>query len=88
MADISVTAEEEFRPLERMRSDARRNEASALANARREAVEENDAKWQGVVAENRAALAQKDAVLKEKDAALAQKDAELARLRAMLEESK
>ena len=32
----SITATEEFRTLERMRSDARRNEASALGNARRE----------------------------------------------------
>jgi predicted transposase/invertase (TIGR01784 family) len=53
----SVTATEEFRALERMRSDARRNEASALANARREAVEETDAKWQGVVAEKDAEIA-------------------------------
>jgi uncharacterized protein YbjQ (UPF0145 family) len=77
----SVTATEEFRALERMRSDARHNEASALANARREAADETDAKWQGVVAE-------KDAALVKKDAALAEKDAEIARLRAMLGESK
>jgi hypothetical protein len=95
----SVTATEEFQTLERMRSDARRNEASALANARRAAVEENDAKWQGVVAENQAALAEKDTaiaetdakwqgVVAEKDATLAEKDVEIARLRAMLGESK
>jgi hypothetical protein len=64
-----------------MRSDARRNEASALANARREAAEETDAKWQGVVAA-------KDAALVEKDAALVEKEAEIARLRAMLKEGR
>ena len=52
-----VSATEEFRALERMRSDARRNEASALGNARREERE----KWQGVVADKDAALADKDA---------------------------
>ncbi|MDR2005832.1 MAG: Rpn family recombination-promoting nuclease/putative transposase [Acidaminococcales bacterium] len=81
----SVTAEEEFRTLERMRSDARRNEASALANARREAVEENDAKWQGVVKEKDTALAEKDVKWQ---GVVAEKDAEIARLRAMLKESK
>jgi hypothetical protein len=82
-----------------MRSDARRNEASALANARREAVEETNAKWQDIVAEKDAKIAEtavkwqgviveKDAALAEKDAALAEKDAEIARLRAMLGENK
>jgi len=41
----SVTATEEFRTLERMRSDARNNEASALGNVRRKV----EKKWQGVV---------------------------------------
>jgi hypothetical protein len=74
----SVTATEEFQTLERMRSDAKRNEASALANARRKAVEETDAKWQGVVAE-------KDTKWQ---GVVAEKDAEIARLRAMIKESK
>ncbi|MDR3355780.1 MAG: Rpn family recombination-promoting nuclease/putative transposase [Spirochaetaceae bacterium] len=88
----SVTAEEEFRTLERMRSDARRNEASALANARREAVEETNAKWQGVVKEKDAkwqgVVKEKDTALAKNQAALAEKDAEIARLRAMLGENK
>jgi len=36
----SITATDEFRTLERMRSDARHNEASALSNARREGRDE------------------------------------------------
>ena len=50
-----VTASDEFRELERLRSLARHNEASALGHARREArqeaIRETDEKWQGVVAE-------------------------------------
>jgi hypothetical protein len=70
----SVSATKEFRELERLRELARHNEASALANARRE----ERAKWQGVVTEKDAALADKDAVLADKDAVLADKDAALA----------
>jgi predicted transposase/invertase (TIGR01784 family) len=89
----SITATDEFRTLERMRTDARHNEASALHNARREESE----KWQKVVADKDAALAKvvadKDAVLAkvvadkdaalakvvaDKDSALADKDAALA----------
>ncbi|MDR0382160.1 MAG: hypothetical protein LBH86_09255 [Oscillospiraceae bacterium] len=70
-----ITATEEFKELERLRSRARHNEASALKNARQEGKAEGIAegetrareKWQGVVAE---------------------KDAEIARLRAMLDENK
>jgi len=69
-----------FHRLERMRSDARHNEAAALGNARRE----ERAKWQGIVAEKDAVLADKDAVLADKDAVLAEKDAEIERLRAQL----
>jgi len=67
-----VSATEEFQRLERMRSDARRNEASALGNARREGQREERALWEGVVAD--------------KDAALADKDAEIEQLRALLGE--
>jgi hypothetical protein len=69
----SITATNEFKEIERLRSLARHNEASALGHARR--VER--AKWQAVVA-------QKDATLAQRDAALAQKDAEIERLRAEL----
>jgi hypothetical protein len=51
-----ITATDEFKTLERMRSDARRNEASALGNARREERE----KWQGVVADLQGAVADKN----------------------------
>jgi benzoyl-CoA reductase/2-hydroxyglutaryl-CoA dehydratase subunit BcrC/BadD/HgdB len=83
----SITATEEFRTLERMRADARHNEAAALYNARREESE----KWQKVVekkdaalAARNAALADRDAALADKDAVLADKDAEIARLRNLL----
>ena len=90
-----VTATAEFREIERLRSRARHNEASALGHARREGYREAEetinAKWQGVVADKDAALADKDAALANKDAALANKDAALAdkdaeieRLRALL----
>ena len=69
----SITATDEFRTLERMRSDARRNEASALGNARREERE----KWQGVVADKDAALADKDAALNEQAARIAELEAQL-----------
>jgi hypothetical protein len=52
----SITATEEFKTLERMRSDARHNEASALGHARREEAK----KWQGVVAEKDARIAELD----------------------------
>jgi predicted transposase/invertase (TIGR01784 family) len=76
----NITASKEFQTLERMRSDARHNEASALYNARREESE----KWRKVVEEKDAALADKTAALADKTAALADKDAEIARLRALL----
>jgi predicted transposase/invertase (TIGR01784 family) len=66
----SVTATEEFKELERLRSRARHNEASALGHARREERASADAEWGDVVAQ--------------KDAALADKDAEIARLRDQL----
>jgi predicted transposase/invertase (TIGR01784 family) len=70
----NITASKEFQTLERMRSDARRNEASALYNARLEGQREESEKWRKIVEDKDAALA----------AALADKDAEIARLRELL----
>ncbi|MDR1579885.1 MAG: Rpn family recombination-promoting nuclease/putative transposase [Synergistaceae bacterium] len=82
-----VTVSPEFKELERLRTLARHNEASALCNARRKESE----KWQKVVekkdaalADSNAALALRDAALADSNAALANKDAEIARLRALL----
>jgi len=66
----NITATDEFKELERLRSRARHNEAAALRHARAEATEAEREKWQGVVAEKDAALTEKDAALTEKDAAL------------------
>ena len=52
-----VSATDEFKELERLRSRARHNEASALGNARRKATREADKKWQGVVAKKDAVIA-------------------------------
>jgi predicted transposase/invertase (TIGR01784 family) len=90
----SITATSEFQTLERIRSDARRNEAAAL----RHAAEIERAKWMGIVADAVAekddalaqkndALAQKNDALAQKDDALAQKNdalAELAKTKALL----
>ena len=46
-----VTAKEEFRNLEWLRSKTRHDEAQALSNARRKGVEEEREHWQDVVAE-------------------------------------
>jgi predicted transposase/invertase (TIGR01784 family) len=89
-----VTISPEFKELERLRSLARHNEASALAHARREAVAEAEAKWQGVVIETETKWqgvvieteTKWQGVVADKDAALADKDAEIARLRAQLEQ--
>ena len=56
----NVTANE-LKEIERLRSRARHNEASALGHARRE----ERAKWQGVVAKKETALAEKDALIAE-----------------------
>ena len=85
----SIIVTDEFKELERLRELARHNEASALANARREAdkaaTEREGRKWQVVIAEekaaNQTALAEKDAA---NQAALAEKDAEIAELKLML----
>jgi len=58
-----VTATDEFKELERLRSRARHNEASALGHARREERE----KWQGVLAEKDAKIAELLARLGEKE---------------------
>jgi hypothetical protein len=63
----SITATSEFQTLERMRSDARRNEAAAL----RHATEVEREKWKGIVAEKEAVLAKKDAELVEIKAQMA-----------------
>ena len=73
-----VTATNEFKEIERLRSLARHNEAAALHHA----AEVEREKWQGVVADKDAALADKDATIEaaiaEKDAAIAEKDAAIA----------
>ena len=76
-----ISATDEFKEIERMRSLARHNEASALGHARRE----ERAKWQSVVAEKDAALMEKDAALMEKAAALEGQAARIAELEALLE---
>jgi predicted transposase/invertase (TIGR01784 family) len=58
-----VTATEEFREMERLRSRARHNEASALGHARR--VERK--KWQGVVADKDAEIARLRAQLEKQN---------------------
>ena len=80
-----VVASPEFQELERLRADARHNEASALLHAQRKAEKVEREKWQGVIAEKDAALADKDTALANKDAALTEKDAEIALLRAQLD---
>jgi hypothetical protein len=80
----SVAATNEFREIERLRSDARHNEASALGHARREATEQERVRWEGFVAKQSAVIANKDAALAEQSAALADKDAALAEQSAAL----
>jgi hypothetical protein len=77
----SITATDEFKEIERLRSRARHNEAAALANAERKGYLKAEEKLQVVIAD-------KDAALADKDAALADKDAEIARLLAQLETNK
>jgi len=69
-----VTATDEFKELERLRSRARHNEASALGKARRDERK----KWEGVVADKDAALADNKTTIEEQAA-------EIARLREQLE---
>ena len=77
-----ITPEQSFQEMERLRSRARHNEASALYNAEQKERE----KWQGVVADISAKLADKDAKLADKDAKLADKDAENEKLRLQIAE--
>ena len=56
-----VMVSPEFRELERLRADARHNEASALLNAERRERE----KWQGVVAQKDTAIAEQAALIAE-----------------------
>ena len=57
----SVTADERFKELERLRLRARHNEASALGHAQREGIKIGSAaereKWQGIVADKDAQIA-------------------------------
>ncbi|MDR2166438.1 MAG: Rpn family recombination-promoting nuclease/putative transposase [Clostridiales bacterium] len=66
----SVTATEEFRNLEWLRTKTAHDEASAIGNAERRGAESERRKWQGVVAE--------------KDIALANERAEVEKLRRQL----
>jgi predicted transposase/invertase (TIGR01784 family) len=91
-----VTVSPEFRELERLRADARHNEASALLSAERRGEARGERrgerkgerkaneKWQKVVEEKEAALADRDAALANRDAALAEQAALIAELRARL----
>ena len=76
----SVTVSDEFKEIERQRSYARHNEASAIAHAK----DVERAKWEKVIAEkdaaHAAALAEKKIVLAEKDATIAQFRAQLGKL--------
>ena len=61
-----VVVSPEFRELERLRFEARSNEASALANAERKAEQRADEKWKGIVDEQAALIAELRAQLGEK----------------------
>ena len=76
----NITASDEFKEIERLRSKARHNEASALEYAR----EIEREKWQIVLAEKDAMLAEKEAVVAEKEAVVAEKDAALAEINSIL----
>jgi predicted transposase/invertase (TIGR01784 family) len=65
-----VSATEEFRALERMRSDRQHNEASALGHARREGEQAEREKWQGVVADKDTTIADQAARIAELEARL------------------
>ena len=64
-----ITTTDEFKELERLRSRARHNEASALGHARRKERE----KWQGVIADKDATIADKDAQIMDLLARLGEK---------------
>jgi predicted transposase/invertase (TIGR01784 family) len=69
-----VVVSPEFIELERLRSDARHNEASALQNARRKERE----KLQGVLSEIATRIAESDARIAENDARIEELEAKLA----------
>jgi len=69
-----ITTTEEFREIERLRSRARHNEASALHHAK----EEEREKWQGVVAEKEATIAEQSATIANKDTTIVEQSAALA----------
>jgi len=74
----AVTASNEFKELERMRSRTRNNEASALGHARREGEKAEREKWLGLVAEKDTEIANKDAEIADKDTVIADKDTVIA----------
>lgn len=76
-----ITATEEFKYLEILRTRTKHDEAQALMNARRKEREH----WQDVVADKDALIADRDVALADRDVALADKDAIIAELRAQLE---
>jgi hypothetical protein len=61
----TITADQAFRNLERMRFDSKNIEASALGNAERRGEERERAKWQSVVADKDALIAELQARLGE-----------------------
>jgi len=60
-----VSATDEFKEIERLRSRARHNEASALGHARREGYREAEEKMQGVIDEQAARIAELESRLGE-----------------------
>ena len=68
-----VVVSPEFRELERLRFEARSNEASALANAERKAEQRADEKWKGVVTDLRDEVAEQAALIAELRAQLGEK---------------
>jgi predicted transposase/invertase (TIGR01784 family) len=72
-----ITISPEFRELERLRSLARHDEATALYHARQEERE----KWQGVVKNMEGVVKNMEGVVKNMEGVVADKDAEIARLR-------
>jgi predicted transposase/invertase (TIGR01784 family) len=82
-----ITTTEEFKEMERLRSLARHNEASAL----RHAAEVERKKWQvvvknkdAVIADKESVIADKDAVIADKESVIVDKEAVIAELRARL----
>ena len=72
-----ITATEEFKFLERLRTRARHDEAQALRYAERCERE----KWQSVVADKETIIADKEAVIADKEAVIERLNQELAELR-------